>query len=99
LKGHSEKELLETAAEMVIADREFNVVGRLLVPYIKEKWEDGFSSDTLKILNDKEYHPKLRMFVLDSMTPQKMKAKTMEKDQFKSTIKELMIKMKISFLG
>ncbi|MGX1984153.1 hypothetical protein EDD69_1304 [Thermolongibacillus altinsuensis] len=87
LNGLSEKELLETAAEMVNADEEFEVDGRILVPYIKEKWKDGIPNDTLEILKDKEYHPKFRMFVLDGMTHQKIKDKTLKNDEFISTLK------------
>lgn len=68
VKNLNEKELFETAAEMVKVDKEkFEQSGMLLVPYIKEKWKTKPSKDAYKMLRDKGYDAKFRQHVIDAM--------------------------------
>ncbi|MBC2581541.1 hypothetical protein [Clostridium sp. DJ247] len=63
------KELLETAAEIAEIDKDnFEKSAMIVVPYIKKKWGNTPPSDAIKVVKDKKYDSKFRIFVLDGMT-------------------------------
>jgi hypothetical protein len=76
--GLSEKELFETAEEMIKSGADFEREGMILIPAIKEKWKNGPSENAHKMLKDKGYSPKFRQHVLDAMFSNGIVERTLE---------------------
>ncbi|MEH7115971.1 hypothetical protein V7128_00925 [Neobacillus vireti] len=78
IRGLSEKELFETAEEMIKGNADFEREGMILVPAIKEKWKNGPSKEAYKLIRDKGFTPKFREHVLDAMFSNQMVEKSLE---------------------
>lgn len=77
VKGLSEKELFEAAAEMIKGSSDFEREGMILVPAIKEKWKNGPSKVAHKLIRDKGFSAKFRQHVLDAMFSNQMIQKSL----------------------
>lgn len=89
LEEKSTKELLEIAAELETTSSNFTVDSMVIAPHLKDKFKDGIPVDTYNILIDKEFKPRFKMFVLDSMTNSEVKSKTLKNTNFSKNIKTI----------